>query len=574
MKPTQTPLFHFAFAAFCTSAAILHAEISEQDLGAFRRPIGKGIKSFVTERANGVVAEIAKTESFQKWKSFEDDKVKFSYPDHKAITVEVKRNEPVPVDGDRVSSVDTSFSRAYRLAADGETLLVLMFKEADWLDDGVCFCGAVVYNRYLVRDGHLHRFSFLENGVMKQMQLLGDGERVMMFEWTHLPIHPAVYRQIAQSLELKKKGSRTEADCRKRVLDNYGPVGMVGWLDEGSTDEIVEKVFGKPTRTVRGIHVWDYPKTEDGYRWTERLSLPFAGGKLSRFDSSYYDSAGDNREAIQGGLPWMMEMAELYKDPPVRGEQAKKMPEELKKELLSLFLEKAQNKDTDFNLLCQVLNVLVEQGVRDEKALDTVRKRFASEGGHYAAWVLHEAGQAEDVTLFIDKVRQVYEEAKDDPKRDFGLSDLHNWLSFIPDSDKRYADLLRNGLISPNADVRDSAFYFLDSAPFQAEERTKFVHAGLRDSSARVRYWSARYFGKENMSARDWELLRKAAEREKDETTLKEMEEMLDKHQAAPASNKNKAESGRGGRIAPATPATPPGMRVRTGRFQSDSLGD
>ena len=31
-----------------------------------------------------------------------------------------------------------------------------------------------------------------------------------------------------------------------------------------------------------------------------------------------------------------------------------------------------------------------------------------------------------------------------------------------------------------------------------------------------------------------------------------------------------KAESGRGDRIAPVTPPTPPGMRVRTGRFQSD----
>jgi len=32
----------------------------------------------------------------------------------------------------------------------------------------------------------------------------------------------------------------------------------------------------------------------------------------------------------------------------------------------------------------------------------------------------------------------------------------------------------------------------------------------------------------------------------------------------------NEAESGRGDRIAPVTPPTPPGMRVRTGRFQSD----
>lgn len=543
MKPTRSLFFWFVLAAYFISTSILSAEISEQDLGAFSRPTGKGSSSFVARRAKGVVAEIAKTGSFEKWRVFEDDKVKFRYPDHASISVEVKRNDPMPVDKDRVSTVDTSFSRAYRVTADGETLLVLMLRNADWLDDGVCLCGAVVYDRYLVRNGHLYRFSFLDNGVLKKMQVLGDGERVMMFEWTHLPIHPAVYRQIARSLEMKKEGSWTEIDCRTRVLDLYGPVAMVGWFDEGSTDDAVEKVLGQPTRTeVDGTHVWEYPKSEDGYQWTERLSIPFVDGKLIRFDSSYYDSAWNNREAIKGGIPWMMEVAEPYKDPAVYGEKGRKMPEGLKKELRSLFLEKAQDKDSDFNSLCQVLHILVEQGVQDEKALDIVRKRFAAEGDHYAAWVLHEAGHPEDVTLFVDKVKALYRDAEDNPDRDFGLSDLHNWLAFIPDDDERYPDLLREGLRSSHADVREDAYYFLDSAPFLEKERVAFVHTGLRDSSARVRYWSARYYDKENMSDRDWDLLRTAVEHEKDESTLKEMQEVLDKHQAAPASSKKKAE--------------------------------
>ncbi|MGB3119264.1 MAG: hypothetical protein WBE58_10605, partial [Verrucomicrobiales bacterium] len=33
---------------------------------------------------------------------------------------------------------------------------------------------------------------------------------------------------------------------------------------------------------------------------------------------------------------------------------------------------------------------------------------------------------------------------------------------------------------------------------------------------------------------------------------------------------KQPGESGGGGRISPATPPTPPGMRLRTGRFQTD----
>jgi hypothetical protein len=131
MKPKRVALLSLLLAAFCIPAAILNAEISEDELGCFSRPADE-VRCFVAERSKGVVGEIAKTGAFKKWKTFEDDKVQFSYPDHDAITVEVKRNEPVPVDGDRVSDVDTSFSRAYRIAADGETLLVLMLREADW----------------------------------------------------------------------------------------------------------------------------------------------------------------------------------------------------------------------------------------------------------------------------------------------------------------------------------------------------------------------------------------------------------------------------------------------------------
>lgn len=526
MNPNRTLLFYLVLLKFCFSSVILRAEIQEQDLGAFKRPAHNEGKSFVEDRAKGVVAEIAKKGSFQEWKTFEDDKIKFSYPDHEAIVVEVKHNEPVPVGGGRVSSVDTSFSRAYRISADGETLLVFMLKSADWLDDGVCFCGAVVYQRYLIRNGNLYRFSFLKNGVLKKMQVLGDGERVMMFEWTHLPLHPAVYRQIARSLEFKKKGPWVENVCQKRVLENYGASGVVGWFDEGSSIESIEKVLGKATqRRIDGVLAWEYPKNENGYRWTEQLSLPFSDNKLLQLDSDFYDSAWDDREAVKGGIPWMLQIAELYKD----GSESKEMPENLKETLLSLFIEKAENKDTDFDSLCQVLKVLVEQGVKDERALQIVRKRFASEGGHYAAWVLHEAGNPEDVTLFVEKVRQLFNDAKADPKRDLGYHDLHNWLAFIPNEDSRYADLLRDGLNSLHQDVRVKAYYFIDSEPFSAPECTAFVHAGLKDSSAGVRYWAARYYDSKILTKLDREVLQQALDKEKDEDNLKVLKKVLGK---------------------------------------------
>jgi hypothetical protein len=550
MKFTLLPRFGFLLAAMCVPAVLVGGEITEKELGSFRRPAGDAAESAVADRAKGIVAELAGTASFAKWKRFEDDKVTFSYPDHEAIRVEVKRGEPVPVDGDRVSDVDTSFSRAYRISAGGETLLVLMYTEADWLDDGVCFCGEVVYDRYLVRSGNLYRFSFLESGVMKKMQVLGDVERVMMFEWTHLPMHPAVYREIARSVTLKKSGPWMEPDCRKRVLERYGPQGAVGWFDEGSSVEEVVKVLGKATRAEGDrVQVWDYPKEDKEFRWVERLSLPFADGKLARFESGYFDSAWNKREAIKGGVSWMKETAAAYEGEGEgeSGDEPKKMPAAVKAELLAMFIEKAQDKEEDFDLLCQVMMTLVEQGVRDEKALKIVRERFAAEGGHHAAWVLHEAGDPADVSLFVDKIREVYRNLADEPDAELQSSDLHNWLSFIPDEDDRYPDLLREGLRSRNDDVRETAFGLVHRAPFPEKERLAFIHGGLGDADAMVRYWSACCFDGKNTTGLDWELLRKAFGRETDKSTLKRMREVLEKHDAQKgASAKKGAKAGKG----------------------------
>ena len=547
MKSTRLPRFGFLLAAMCVRAVVVGGEIAEKELGSFRRPAGDAAESAVAERAKGIVAELAGTASFPKWKRFEDDKVTFSYPDHEAIRVEVKRGEPVPVDGDRVSDEDTSFSRAYRISAGGETLLVLMYTEADWLDDGVCFCGEVVYDRYLVRSGNLYRFSFLESGVMKKMQVLGDGERVMMFEWTQVPMHPAVYRQIVRSVTLKENGPWMEPDCRKRVLERYGPQGAVGWFDEGSSVEEVVKVLGKATRTEGDrVQVWDYPKEDKEFRWVERLSLPFADGKLARFESGYFDGL-INREAIKGGLSWMMETAEAYEGTGECGDEPKNMPAAVKAELLAMFIENAQDKEVDFDALCHVLTELVKRGVRDEKALKIVRERFVAEGGGNAAWVLYEAGDPADVTLFVDKVRELYRNVADEPDTELPAGDLHNLLAFIPDEDDRYPDLLREGLRSRNDDVRETAFGFVRRAPFPEKERLAFIHGGLGDASASVRDSSACCFDGKNTTGLDWELLRKAFGKETDKSTLRRMREVLEKHDAEKgASAKKGAKAGKG----------------------------
>jgi len=47
-----------------------------------------------------------------------------------------------------------------------------------------------------------------------------------------------------------------------------------------------------------------------------------------------------------------------------------------------------------------------------------------------------------------------------------------------------------------------------------------------------IHNWSTRCYDKVNLTSRDWELLRKAAKQEKDESNLKEMKEVLERHKA------------------------------------------
>ena len=67
--------------------------------------------------------------------------------------------------------------------------------------------------KYLEHHGLLYRFSLFDNGMVKKIQMLGDGLRLVLFEWTHMPISQQVYVQIALSVQVPPAAARsTSAD--------------------------------------------------------------------------------------------------------------------------------------------------------------------------------------------------------------------------------------------------------------------------------------------------------------------------------------------------------------------------
>ncbi len=84
------------------------------------------------------VAKFLKLESFEEWESYEDQFVKFRYPKHAALQLEVKEGEGgIQVEGGVCTTVDNSFSRAYILKSGEATYQVFLLNPAEWLDDGI-----------------------------------------------------------------------------------------------------------------------------------------------------------------------------------------------------------------------------------------------------------------------------------------------------------------------------------------------------------------------------------------------------------------------------------------------------
>jgi hypothetical protein len=79
-----------------------------------------------------------KLTEFKEWVEYEDQFVRFRYPKHQALELEVNEGDGgIEVEGGVCTTVDNGFQRAYVLKAGSATYQVLLLSPADWLDDGI-----------------------------------------------------------------------------------------------------------------------------------------------------------------------------------------------------------------------------------------------------------------------------------------------------------------------------------------------------------------------------------------------------------------------------------------------------
>lgn len=257
--------------------------------------------------------QVLSTTHFKEWETYEDDMVKFKYPKHPFIQLEVKKNNAaIEVEGGVCTTVDNSFQNAYYITVKNPNALatenpnpitygVFLLTAADWLDDGICMCGPMVHHVYNVEQGCLVRFSLLPGGAVKKAQVQGDKLRLMSFEWTHLACPKEVYETMVESMELKIKSKLTEKELQEKVEQLYGHNGLTGFVHRDMTVEQASSILGK-------VHASDNNSAE----WRGITGDYNTSFTVNLKDGEAYDIVNSSTvrfegQAIEGTLSWATE---------------------------------------------------------------------------------------------------------------------------------------------------------------------------------------------------------------------------------------------------------------------------
>jgi hypothetical protein len=408
-----------------------------------------------------------------RWKTFEDDFVRFDLPDHPLLKVDVvtpeKRNR-IRVVGDAVGTTNNRFQRAYRMTVNDLPFGVLLLSEAEWFDDGICLCGPIVHKTCILKEGTLIEFSLLPEGRVKKVQALGAKHRAVLFEWTHSVLTAERYQRIGASIRLKQRSNRSIDDwmaIERKHRDESDRLGLA-WLRRDDAEARVRSLVGTPTRNENGTWVfekedWD----EDGSGRLVSLSLNMKEGKFAGFPSEIWDS--QELAPRQGTPSWAEKLAEKQ---PENNSKTGKLPQDV----VAIYDEfkKQAPKSPAWDKWCQIAHELTKKGYRDESLKSVAASRFlhTEVEQHHSAWLMDDYPTEETEDLFRKRVRMVLDDCRDASKSP--ITDPHeiwNLFSFMKMKDKASLDLLREAGGHRHDTVRSSAYGQAESLP-QEEART------------------------------------------------------------------------------------------------------
>jgi hypothetical protein len=310
---------------------------------------------------------------FSKWKQHEDEFLRFSFPDDPRVGLEIKSpGDVIPVEGEPLRSGDVSFFRCYRLTFKNETYCLLLLDRSGDFDNSICFCGHVAFEKYLEHGGAWCRFSLLENGQVKRIQILGDGLRLVLFEWTHLPIHQEVYSAIGLGVRMRKPVPDLSA-MRKRIERSYG---KTGFLEKGMSRDEVIALLGPPTsedaRKLRYVSRLSHDDPPGSQLEEVTYRIPLTKGVFLGLSPHWSQRRGlppepNSVQWVLGRLGdqwWQGEPLDLADDRELRP---------LLDRVVG-WLPKAGERH--WGMLCRAAALLAQRGVKDSAVLSIIRQRY------------------------------------------------------------------------------------------------------------------------------------------------------------------------------------------------------
>jgi hypothetical protein len=475
------------------------------------------------------IKAIASQSHFAEWTRHEDEFLSFSFPKDPRISFAIKTPEdPISVAGEPVGTTENSFVRCYHLTFNGETYGLLLLDRKSDFDDGICFCGPVVYEKYLEHHGALYRFSLLPNGKVKKIQILGDGLRLVLFEWTHMPIHQAVYARIAMSVQLRQP-SRDMAALRARIAKAYG---KAGFLEKGMDRNAVVALLGPPTheqpKELRYVFQRSYDTPPGSMIKEVTQTIPLTDGRFQGLSPKWEQRRWlpPERNSVQWVLA-KLNGRTVGSDSVEPASDAELQP------LLTRVVELLPKvDDRHWSDVCEAGALLAKRGVKNPRVLEIVRARYLDPQLYAgdATEVLARYDGDGSQELFVKRIRLEMELARKPEALQKQSAYLNGWQSLEELFTRLHSTHpLRDALIveamdQPNAGVRWDGYRHYDELP-ESLARSKLAK-GLADPAPQIREHCieaiADRFG-------DLDLLRTRRFKETDESVLKALNEAIKK---------------------------------------------
>ena len=489
--------------------------------------------SFVFEESgikkDSELGRLFSAKAITKWKVFEDDRVRFAYPDHPDITVKsADKRAPLGtrVYGGPTGSVNRKSSHYYTIGSDAATWAVIMLQDEPWLDEGICLCGAVALRVYVPNQGCLRAYDLLDDGQLKKMQVLGEGTRLQVFEWTHLPMSQESYLRLTESVTLKNAGAKSVAEWTSAFQKHARYRDAAGWLVPGMGENEVIALLGQPASRKKNTLI--YQKADEDEEWltTTRISLP--GGQFRSLNKRW--RVTEEIPPAPGTLRWALKLVDDdYK--PTKAEIA-----QLKESCLA-WLKSC--RASQWNQWCQVAHRLTDNAGWKEPALGPlIASRFLDKDVvvNQASILLGDLNPPGTQEFVTKRLRFVLDEAaKPEAKKDkymhlSPLGDFHNLLCQINPKENRLP-FIREGIAHPHRAVRWSAYLsWLNKLP--EDEALAAALKGLADEDESVRQQAAKAFEKSMGSKKHIPTLKEHLAAEKDERTRTSLTQAIQRLEA------------------------------------------